>query len=626
MSSPDVRADNQFMRLLEQSVQHWIERTVKEIVNEYHERFDSIFNSDNVISVGGLLAIQRYLVGESRLEFSTRGLVSHITFFCVSPEACEVVAKGMSDRLNELANEFGEGRPHSAWSMLCTTLMRYLSVNLGKTPADFSKLALFKAAVLRINKVKQWTVAVRLKDRGFASDLAVVSLLPASDRLKRAVKQNKSDNVAALVDYPQMNGVFLKPLNLIMEEDKPSVALSLLIIKALLKGHVNFRGSNGGDSKRRNVEKAYDYALRSAAAYLKKHKDLTDSSQLRAALTGDGLTPPHELLAHKAGGPLAAVLAARADAYHDTIVHTVIDAAVRSKRSGRYSDMRLQLDGFLHSKEPVPNSRSGLSIHQMVHLYTIQSSVLNVTCLLASILGRPSLLSNARFVRRSSSVFNTDDAIDRLPEVSFKDYMHDMDVLFGMRIAPTPAIENVKYKDLVVFRTVDLFELPRQNVYQRKLPFDIVNFTLISTSCVLETAINFLKHRSACCILRITVDSNYTRMLAIKNVSEFPNEEEVIFPRGSVFEVRKRSFVIYRNDSIMLLDATVRWDPALLKRPFDHLTQDGGGGGGRRSFVDLSGVTDRFGAVSGAIAAQVAKIRRKKERTLQSPATQFRNT
>lgn len=295
---------------------------------------------------------------------------------------------------------------------------------------------------------------------------------------------------------------------------------------------------------------------------------------------------------------LASRLRGEADAHAGALDMRRLAASMPASRPpGRYMDMQLQIKRLVAEEERRKGkggegARTGLTTTRLLQLYTAQSSTLNVACLLSSLVPEMGPWLMAQTFQLEAGV-------------TFRDYMADMDAVFARARPPRPA-GGAPYKDLVLFRAVDLFDLPRGTgtVYSRQLPYDIVNHTLCSTSVRLTSAAQFLKLMSPCCMLRVTVPAQFTRMLALKPLSLYPGEEEVLLPRGSVFRVHSRRFVRWMGDNVAVLEADVRWEPELLA----HTGWGAAEGGGVARLVDLAGGMGAEARRDAGIAREVAAM------------------
>lgn len=161
-------------------------------------------------------------------------------------------------------------------------------------------------------------------------------------------------------------------------------------------------------------------------------------------------------------------------------------------------------------------------------------------------------------------------------EGTFLDFKEDLSKAFAFVEKKRKERGHQEYKDMYVFRAVDLFDLgsddPLDNVYTHGLPFIIFNPTVCSSSIHLTVAMNFHKG-SPCCLMRILVPWNYNDFLVPETVTEYKSEREVMFPVGSEFVVTKRTYIRGEvGEQILLLDCFVRK----------------GAGGVRGGFVDLN--------------------------------------
>lgn len=600
MATPEQT--NEQKRRLEVALQHWVERILHEAFDDSEGVFlnlRSIMN-ERAVALGGGLAAQTYLSGEARNKWSSFGMHSRYIIYCKTAQECETVATELSNALNSIRKKFS-GKPHASWFMLCASLANN-GIDVGSSVSRLANMDLFAARPLKLSGKLRWTVALSLSNLGRDTDLAVIRMEAADKKLLNAVFSD------AAVVHPRLD-IPIIPLNLLIDSTSISVRGRLHIVVALLRGHVTLLN-----------EKAYDFALRAASKLLNAEgavdvalevfgsKDPEDDSA-----EADGNKARFQLLldemkSYTLQDPSHKRLYARSLAYHDKLdILNAPGSLHNAKTPGRYADMKTQVTRYMRSPSPPSGGVTGLSVNQLLTLYSVQSSRLNVACMLSGIVPElESGLMSETFTSMSSNhhmKIASGDARSINKQISFRDYMNDMDLVFEHARPPRP-IKGTQYKELVLFRAVDLFELKRQSVFNRALPFDIVNHTLCSTSVRLSHSTPFLKLRSPCCMLRIRVPASYTRMLAIKPVSGYPDEEEVLFPRGSVFTVRGRRFCVYDDSNVAVLDCDVRWEPVAL----DHRT-----GGGTRmhphrdtaTYYDLSAVAGYADARADACAKNI---------------------
>jgi hypothetical protein len=516
-------------RLTEKSLQHWITRMLWE--ND---------NINNVVAVGNKLALQEYLVGNSYARLVKLHL--RFTVYTNSTEHSQDVATRMSDTFNSAASMFGYGKPTSHWTFLCMSLRRLglIPAHIG-TIAEFANLVLFKPTYSTINKVKTWGVGIDMRQFGHASDLTVVTVEVASSKLKNALDA---------VGPSSPNAMPLVPLNFILDDTLTvSKSIRFLLANAVVTGEIATSLFN-----KKNMLKQFDIALRSIAKLLKQNPDYPDAKL--ACFTDD----IRSFVLAKKDPSLVISVIQKCNTANQAIDMSQIGDISR-KMPGRYADMLQQVGPTLKSARVPNGSKTNLSVHEMLTLYTVQSKLLNTGVLLATSPAMRAGLASKYFHGKPYDLepygaFPDGFVLNKLTKVSFADYMHDIQLVFD-------TVKHAKhrwgepYKPLVVFRAVDLFDVgPADSVYAQDIPFDVVNNTICSTSTMLRHSAPFLKMKSPCCMLAVTVPNDFTRMIAVKPVSGYPDEEEIIFPPQSVFAVTKRSYMRYNNHNIVVLHAT----------------------------------------------------------------------
>jgi hypothetical protein len=511
----DAGMNSDILRLTERSLQHWIERILREK--------DSIL-SNGVVAVGNKLALQQYLVGRSYERLGSLHL--RFTLYCNDDQACKEFTKVTVRKLNSLASLYGAGSPSSHWTFLCVSLRR-----MGLIPSDgesieaFSKLKLFKVMYTTINKVKTWAVGIDLQQFGHKSDLSVVTIEVASPKLKKALSNGAVHKM--YLSGPGEGRIPMVPLNFILDDSLTvSRAVRLLVAKAAVTGDLILGAQSDF--------KHFDFVIRSVAKLLKA----TPSAG------GDVFTERiRSFTVGKNDADLVHGLILQCDKTMNSLDIQEISNQLSAKKPGRYADMLLQVGPSLRDPTVGKWSKTGLSVYRILELYTKESSQLNIAVLLANTV--PSMEASL-----GKTYFHGGNA-----KVSFADYMHDIRIVFD-RVKIAKPQTSAPYKPLVLFRSVDLFDVgPAESVFKQDLPFDIVNRTICSTSTMLNPATSFLKVKSPCCMLMIHVPSDFTRMIAVKPVSRFPHEEEVIFSPDSVFTVYKRETMRHENHNIVVMSA-----------------------------------------------------------------------
>jgi len=126
----------------------------------------------------------------------------------------------------------------------------------------------------------------------------------------------------------------------------------------------------------------------------------------------------------------------------------------------------------------------------------------------------------------------------------------------GLREGLLSAVSQVEsinkgHKPFMVFRGVDYFQLfddQKRDIFMMD-KFAIANFTFSSTSVNPCVAISFAKKDSICCLLVLEVPTEYTRYVAMGDykLSNYPDEQEVLFPDDAVFSIEKCTYKIFKE-------------------------------------------------------------------------------
>jgi hypothetical protein len=514
---------------LEMSVGHWVRRQVVAGLETWNADDD---DADEV-AVGGILALEVYLDSEALNDMLSRPLFVPVVIHHAKGAAPALAAAQALAAAMNAATYFKDGRRHSSVYMVAHVLaMHGLAVDM----SDVSAWVPFKVA--RLGKIGL-CIALNLRALGVApdqSDLAVVRLRPLSSDQKKAV-----DSDAAL-RHPSLAHLKLMPFGHILG-DNASMGLHVrrFLVDALLGDHVYL-----GAAKR-----AYHFALKSARAHV------LESATLRHVLDADAVD---RLQAYKQTASKPWV-----DAMHRA-VRKVAEASRDvekaeldlTKNPGRFAVERDWLLHVLtHEQKPTPTQKQKQTqtltteqrtrFRSLLHTYTAQSSKFNVACLVAGLV--PELRDQLLAQRFPPAYF----------EGTFGQYLEALSAAFAALVAlRSSRFAGKRFKDLFVFRAVDLFELgatnPVRTVYNATLPFSIHNATFCSTSTTTHTARAFLKDASPCCLLKIRVPWTYHDCLALgEGVSLYPSERELLFPPGSAFVVRERRYVRDASDRQTLL-------------------------------------------------------------------------
>ena len=478
-------------------------------------------------AIGGGMALDYYLNGEALDEWYSSGRFMPVSVHCRKGEP--TLAVHLARHMND-ATKIGKDRTSHVW-MLANVLER-------------------AGMELDVDRVHEWKLFAEQADGKLGekimlnlrhlnpgvTNLAVVRISELSNSDAKMI-----DKSYGVVKYPLLDVPLMPFGHIFSDRTLVSRPNRLFLLEALANGRTMLHVPGGAAY----ADVPYHFAFKSA----------------RTALASLEPPVPHELAAafqHYNQSSHADVVRSMAEAAEAEVVRAGLSAAdVEEKKERGRAPGRFAYERDWLVAQADARSKS------LLRLYTAESSRFNVACLVSSYI--PGLRGAMMSQQFNSSAFAG----------TFAEYEAALKALFSDLAARKPA--NT-YRDMYVFRAVDLFDLdlpPPSTVYNVKLPFAIVNPTVCSASINLDVAMGFQKG-SPCCMMRIRVTSDYKDILVVEGLSDFAHEREVIFPIDSKFTVTRRRYV--RDDDgaqVLVLDCEVS-------------RASSSGGSGRTGVVDVS--------------------------------------
>ena len=536
---------------IERSVGHWVRRLVFGALEQADE--------DIGIAMGGGATLDYYLSSDALEAFNARGFYVPMTLHVPPPTKVKAYVDAFANVLNAETRINGTKKLHSSVYMIAHILrMHGVSVDVDR----LDSWTLFLPAYIK--GIGGYTVVLNV--RYLDNDQTNVAVLRALELTSSEV--NMLDSSKAIIRHPTMP-LMMMPFGYVFSTPKLASKKSrATLIAALLTGNTMLHSPGSSQTS------AYHEALKAAKAVLNEDPALGDflPRERREMVLGYKQSKNQAEVA-----ALHAAAVAKYSAEESASIDIVksLNAFGKHVAPGRFADDRIWINDLLDesssTRAPAQLAKYGIDqgkASDMLYLYTAESSVFNIACLLSGLLPElRSKLMAQKFTRHADLFSGT-----------FADYEAELNELFQKLTLMKPKKDT--YKDMYVFRAVDLFELNDSStatVYNTSVPFAIHNPTVCSTSILLSVAWSFLKP-APCCLLRIKVPTSYRAFLVLEGLTAYDSEREVLFPRDSKFIVRERHYV--RDEAsgkhVLVLEADVVAPPGMR------------GGGGHRTSKSMS--------------------------------------
>jgi hypothetical protein len=545
MAAPALTSEQQFEKnvRIERGLNHWIRRIV-------FDCFNSEFMDSREVAIGGGITLDYYLEGSclNSWHMSKNMFMPVSIHYDPGARTPKSLGRAIMEYMNK-ATYFGSSRS-SAIYMMANTLKK------NEIKVDVHKVETWVPMIYDSTKKLGDCVMMDLKHFDpSVGNIAVVRIIELSTR-----DANMLRNSDALIMHPTI-AMYMMPIgHLIQNTVLCNNEARKFIMRAIVNGHtvLHDTASTGDDAL-----KPYHFAMKTCRTILAKNDHLADSLGLSDSAAKSAI------LSYKQSKSttLVETMLERAVSTIDSASRNGVEVRKPGDKKplksapGRYANERIWLEHVLTKENPDFLKKHGIEKARdkdLIWLYSAESSRYNVACLISGVLRE---LTNV-FMQQKFSLYQQKYA------GTFAEYDRDLMTLFENLTKLKSRYDLVSsskksFKDMYVFRAVDLFDIGNsatRNVYNTRLPFEIVNNTMCSTSIDLDIAWNGFLKPSPCCLLRVRIPNDYSAFLVIQSVSEYPDEREVLLPGKSIFTVHTRKYL--RDDNgrqVLLLDADVSW-------------------------------------------------------------------
>ena len=236
------------------------------------------------------------------------------------------------------------------------------------------------------------------------------------------------------------------------------------------------------------------------------------------------------------------------DEYIDSFIMLTTCGSERVSRTPRYNHEQWYDEIGKQTASVVKEKR----LDDVLYAYSIGTdSLVNVYYLLKG------FVTNGNILKEIDQKF-ADAMIYSDKQYSFKELYDGID-----RVVDETANTTGAHDGFTMYRSAGYFLIDDYDSFiTLEPPYVITNPTVCSCSMSMGVALNFMSG-NPCCLFKIKVPPQYTRMVFMHKVTRFEKEYEVLLPRGAQFKVKKTYFERIKKPgghvtTVMVFDCTIQ--------------------------------------------------------------------